>query len=165
MANRSYTPNPDDSTVQDLKVIPKASLQANHVGQQQVESRTEYVEDKNLRRAGQRYWITKLAYFVVGVLEVILLMRFAFRLMGANQESIFVMFLYNLSHVFVYPFSGIFDDPVLGSSSVFEVSTLIAMLVYALIAWGLAALGRVIFAPPLTNDQRVIISRSSRNTP
>jgi hypothetical protein len=75
------------------------------------------------------------------------------------------MFLYNLSHVFVYPFNGILDDQTIGSSSVFEVSTLIAMVVYALIAWGLVALGRVILAPSLTNDRRVTTSRSSRITP
>ena len=106
-----------------------------------------------------------MVYFVLGVLEVILVLRFVFRLLGAHQDSKFVMFLYNLSHMFVYPFNGIFNDQTIGSASVFEVSTLIAMLIYALIAWGLVALGRVIFAPSLTNDQRFILSRRSRNTP
>ena len=103
-------------------------------------------EDENLRRASIRYWITRTTYFVLGVLEVILLLRFLFRLLGANQSSSFVVFLYNLSHVFVVPFYGIFNDPTFGNS-VLEITTLIAMLIYALLAWGIVSLGRLIFAP------------------
>lgn len=84
---------------------------------------------------------------MLSVLEVILLLRFFFRLLGANQGSDFVLFLYSLSHVVVAPFNGIFNDQTLGSSSVLEVSTLIAMMVLALIVWGIVSLGKVIFVP------------------
>jgi hypothetical protein len=123
------------------------------------------VEDKNLVRANLRYWITRVVYFVLGLLEVIMGLRFIFRLLGANQGSAFVVFLYDLSHVFVAPFNGIFNDQTIGNTSVFEVSTLIAMLVYALIAWGLIELSRVILAPSLTDEQRVIRSRRSHTSP
>ncbi|HEX3642464.1 MAG TPA: hypothetical protein VHV10_14325 [Ktedonobacteraceae bacterium] len=165
MSDQFHPPNPDDPTIQNPRVTYGGSQQANYTGGQQIESRAEFVEDKNLMRTNRRYWITRLVYFVLGVLEVIMGLRFIFRLLGANQDTPFVMFLYNLSHVFVYPFNGILDDQTIGSSSVFEVSTLIAMVVYALIAWGLVALGRVILAPSLTNDRRVTTSRSSRITP
>ena len=128
----------------------------------QVENRSEVFEDENLRRANIRFWITRTVYFVLGVLEVILLLRLIFRLLGANQSSDFVMFLYNLSHIFVAPFNGIFNDQALGSS-VFEISTLVAMLVYALIAWGLVSLGNLIFAPVYSGQQRITTSRRSRN--
>ena len=71
------------------------------------------------------------------------------------------MFLYNLSHVFVAPFNGIFNDQALGRS-VFEMSTLIAMLVYALIAWGIVSLGRVIFAPVMPGHQSITTTRRDR---
>ncbi len=127
----------------------------------QVENRMEVFEDENQRRANIRYWITRITYFVLGVLEVILLLRFLFRLLGANQGSSFVMFLYNLSHVFVVPFIGIFNDPAFGNS-VFEISTVIAMLVYALLAWGIVSLGRVIFAPNLSSRQSITTTRRGR---
>lgn len=151
MSNRPYPPNPDDPTVQNPRVMYGANQQAYYSGGQQAESHAESVEDKNLMRANMRYWITRVVYFVLGVLEVIMALRFVFRLLGANQDSVFVTLLYNLSHVFVYPFNGIFNDQSIGRTSVFEVSTLIAMLIYALIAWGLVALGRVVFAPSLTD--------------
>lgn len=115
-----------------------------------VERRVDVFEDKNQSRANARYWITSVTYFVLGVLEVILGLRLLFRLLGANQGNDFIAFLYSLSHIFVVGFNGIFNDQALGRS-VFEVSTLIAMLVYALIAWGIVSLGRVLFAPIVTD--------------
>src|SRR5262245_53713361 len=82
-----------------------------------VENREEVYEDTNQRLAYIRYWIATVTYFVLGVLEVILLLRFLFRLLGANEGSGFIMFLYGLSHVFVAPFSGIFNNPTLSSNS------------------------------------------------
>lgn len=102
--------------------------------------------DANARRANIRGRITGITYFILGVLEAILLLRLLFRLLAANEASSFVIFIYNLSHIFVGPFNGIFNDQALGRS-VFEISTLIAMLIYALLAWGIVSLGRVIFAP------------------
>jgi hypothetical protein len=127
-----------------------------------IESRAEVFEDENQRRANTRYWIARVTYFILGVLEVILLLRFIFRLLGANQDNAFILFLYNLSHVFVVAFNGIFNDQTIGRVSVFEVSTLIAMIIYALLAWGIVALGNLIFAPNLTGRQSMTTTRRSR---
>jgi len=127
-----------------------------------VDSREEVIEDKNQSRANMRYWIASVVYFLLGVLEIILVLRFIFRLLGANRFNDFVSFLYSLSHVFVAPFNGIFNDQALGSHSVFEISTLLAMLIYALLAWGLVSLGRVVFGPNLTGRQTITTTRRSR---
>ncbi|GAC1616616.1 MAG: hypothetical protein NVS4B7_09050 [Ktedonobacteraceae bacterium] len=128
-----------------------------------VESRAEVFEDKNQSRANIRYWITRITYFVLGVLEIILVLRFIFRLLGANEDNAFITFLYNLSHVFVVAFNGIFNDQALGRR-VLELSTLVAMLVYALLAWGIVSLARVLFAPTLTSRQSTTTTRRSRNS-
>ena len=127
-----------------------------------IESEAQVFEDTNQARANIRYLITTIVYFILGVLEVILALRFIFRLLGANEGSGFVAFLYGLSHVFVAPFNGIFNDQTIGNVSVFEVSTLVAMVIYALIAWGLVSLARVIFAPVVTGQQTVTRTRRSR---
>jgi hypothetical protein len=62
----------------------------------------------------------------------------------------------------VVGFNGIFNDQALGTRSVFELSTVIAMIVYALVAWGIVSLGRVIFAPVLTGHQSTMTTRRSR---
>ena len=135
--------------------------QENYVNQagQQVENSVETYEDKNQRKENWRYWSRSIIYFVLGVLEVILGLRFIFRLFGANENNDFILALYNFSHVFVGPFNNIFNDQAIGSKSVFELSTLVAMLIYALIAWGLVALTRVLFAPTYNAGQQVAVSR------
>jgi len=124
-----------------------------------VENRSEVYEDANQSRANTRYWIATITYFILGVLEIILALRFVFRLLGASTYNAFISFLYGLSHAFVAPFNGIFNDQALGTRSVFETSTIIAMLIYALIAWGIVSLGRVAFAPNLSGQRRVSSTR------
>src|SRR5436190_2334146 len=184
MSNQPYSPDPRgyqqppirvpseqgpygaaDDTIESSNT-PRAYAQSRREGYvdpmvSRVENPGEVFEDENLRRANIRYWIARITYFVLGVLEVILLLRLIFRLLGANESSDFVMFLYNLSHIFVAPFNGIFNDQALGRS-VFEISTLVAMLVYALIAWGIVSLGNLIFAPKYSGQRRISTTRRSR---
>src|SRR5260370_14806023 len=94
-----------------------------------VERQESVFVDENLRRANIRRRIRTITYFVLGVLEVILLLRLLLRLLGANEVSGFVMFLYNLSHIFVPPFNGLFTPHPL-APTVFQSSTLFALLVY-----------------------------------
>jgi hypothetical protein len=112
-----------------------------------IERRQQVYHDANQQRANIRYWTTALIYFVLGVLEVIMGLRWLFRLLGANTDNGFISFLYSISHPFVAPFNNIFNDQALGKQGVFEFSTLIAMLVYALIAWGLVSLINLLLRP------------------
>jgi hypothetical protein len=157
---------PDANTVRDASMGGGAYVQSRHESYvdpagNHIESQEEVFEDKNQSRANTRYWITTVTYFILGVLEVILFLRLLFRLLGANTDNGFITFLYSLSHIFVGPFNGIFNDQALGRV-VFEVSTIIAMLVYALIAWGIVSLGRVVFAPQVSGHQRVVTTRRNR---
>ena len=85
-----------------------------------------------------------IIYVVVGILEVLLLFRFVFQLLGANPNSGFVNFIYALTGLFVAPFYGIFGRPVTSdgtvTTSVFDPSTLVAMVVYALVGWAIVKL-------------------------
>jgi hypothetical protein len=125
----------------------------------QVVSQVEVYQNTNLGRANRRSWVVNSVTFLLGVLEVVLVLRFIFRLLGASQDNSFLLFLYNLSQVFVAPFHGIFHDQALGTRSVFELSTLIAMLAFALLAWGLVALSRLVFAPNDSGRQRITTTR------
>lgn len=85
-------------------------------------------------------------YYVLGVIEVLLAFRFLFRLLGANPKSGFVALIYSISGILTAPFKGIFNSYAtegLYSRSVFEPSTVIALIVYPIIAWGLVRLVRL----------------------
>jgi cation transport ATPase len=124
-----------------------------------VERRQETVEDTYQRQANRRVWVTRTISVCFSVLEVVLALRLLFRLLGANTQNSFITLLYRLSHVFVSPFNGIFNDQALGNHSVFEVSTLIAIALYALIAWGLVALAETILRPSVGSRERTMTTR------
>lgn len=105
-----------------------------------VERRQHIYRDKNQQRAYMRYWLNTVIYGILSALEIILLLRFVFRLLGANTGNWFIQLLYGFTNPLVWPFHGIFNDPLTGSQSVFEFSTLIAMLIYALLAWAVVSL-------------------------
>jgi uncharacterized protein YggT (Ycf19 family) len=83
---------------------------------------------------------------VVGVVEVLIAGRFLLKLLDASTQSSFVSFIYAVSSPLVAPFHGIF--PNTGTTgSVFEPAALVAMAVFALLAWGAVVLIRIATAP------------------
>jgi hypothetical protein len=88
----------------------------------------------------------QVIYFIFGAINVLLLMRFVLLLLGANEVSPFVNLIYSLSRAFVLPFRGIFAEPELGAS-VIEWATLVGIVVYSLVAYGLVRVVELIYAP------------------
>jgi uncharacterized protein YggT (Ycf19 family) len=85
------------------------------------------------------YIVRRIIYFILSIIIVLLLLRFLFMLLAADPGAGFVNFLYQITEPLVSPFLGIFAQPEVGEG-VLETGTLIAMLVYSLIAWGIVAL-------------------------
>ncbi len=90
--------------------------------------------------------IEYLIYFLFGILEVLLAFRLIFKLMGASNSSAFVGLIYSITGIFILPFEGIFRRGFtqgLETTSVLEPSTLVAIIVYAVLAWGIVKLVRI----------------------
>jgi hypothetical protein len=84
-----------------------------------------------------------LIYFVFGVFESLLAIRFFFKLAGASHASGFVLWIYNVTQFFIAPFEGIFRKGVIEGSettSIFEPATLLTIGIYALLAYGIVSL-------------------------
>ncbi len=97
-----------------------------------------------------------IVYYILGVLEVLFAFRLVFKLLGANPQSPFVSFIYSLSQVFLSPFSGIFRSATtkgIEAQSVLEPATIIAMIVYAIIAWGIVKLIEISKPSPNTKTR------------
>ncbi len=84
---------------------------------------------------------TQLLWLLLGLLEAALALRVVFKLIGVNAANPFATFLYGLTELFVAPFASLTGAPSAGGM-VLEISTVIAMIVYMLLAW---ILERVIF--------------------
>ena len=101
------------------------------------------VEEERVTKTHQASRAGSVIYVLFGILEGLLAFRFVFLLLGANRDSGFVDFLYNVTYPFVAPFYGIFGQisgPNPTGESIFDLDTLVAMAVYALVAWGVVRL-------------------------
>ena len=82
---------------------------------------------------------TQIVWYILGILEVVLAFRFVLKLLGANAGAGFTSFIYSVSKPFAAPFLNVFRITRV-EGSIFEWTTLLAMLVYWLIAWGIIKL-------------------------
>lgn len=82
---------------------------------------------------------TQIVWYILGLLEVLLAFRFVLKLAAANPGAGFSSFIYGVSYIFAAPFLTVFRVTKI-EGSVFEWTTLLAMAVYWLIAWGIVKL-------------------------
>lgn len=82
----------------------------------------------------------RVVWYIDGILLALLAFRFVFALLGANPANGFANFIYSASHPFVSPFFGIFNYNIRYGVSRFETYTLLAMVVYSLIAYAIVKL-------------------------
>ncbi|MFP4344310.1 MAG: YggT family protein [Anaerolineales bacterium] len=106
---------------------------------------TEDSKTREIRRAEieeRRYTLTKVSqaiWLVLGILEAAIGIRVLLKLLAANPEAGFARFVYSFTAIFLAPFENLFNNPAV-EGAVFEFSSIIAMLVYALITWGIVRL-------------------------
>jgi uncharacterized protein YggT (Ycf19 family) len=109
------------------------------------EGNTKIVREKTstASSAENRLTVINGIWLLLGIVEVVLAFRFVLKLFGANPNSGFVEFVYAITGPLTAPFRGIFSSPTAQgdvTTSVFETSTVVAIIVYAIIAWGITKL-------------------------
>jgi YggT family protein len=106
-------------------------------------------EEKRLRAARLNtpfVWIVNSIYWLLGLLEILLGLRFLLRLFAANPQNEFARLINNLSAPLIAPFSTLFISPTFnGTSYIFDVNIVIAIVAYALLSYLALSLVRFIF--------------------
>ena len=105
------------------------------------------VEDVGAER---RTIVAKLVQFIwlgTGILEFLILLRMLLKLIAANPNSAFTQLVYGFTDLFLWPFNALISSPTAGNGMVLELSSFIALLVYAVAAWGVVQLIRIFAAP------------------
>ncbi len=82
---------------------------------------------------------TQVVWYLLWILEVLLALRFILKLMGANPDAVFSNFIYVATWPFTAPFFAVFSRTTV-QGSIFEWTTLLAMLIYWLAATGIVRL-------------------------
>src|SRR5688572_8855073 len=92
---------------------------------------------------------TQIVWYILGLIEILLLFRFVLKLLGANAAAGFTSFIYSVTYIFAAPFLNVFRVTQL-QGSVFEWTTLLAMFVYWIVALGITKLlvmGKTVSTP------------------
>jgi len=91
---------------------------------------------KSTRRA---YHLSQFIWYLLGILEALLAFRFLLKLFRGNIEAPFTKFIYTWTEPLTSPFATVFSTSRVENSA-FEWTTLLAMGVYWLIAYGITRL-------------------------
>jgi hypothetical protein len=141
--------NETNTTQEEVTTINRESPQ------QIVKTTTKQVEPQARGETPQKVYNKKKAIFrfnqviwyVLGLIEVLLVFRFVLKALGANPYVGFTSLIYALTAPLAFPFNGILRISTTGSSMI-EWSTLIAAIVYLCVAWGFVYLMDMIY--PIT---------------
>jgi hypothetical protein len=90
---------------------------------------------------------TQVIWLLLGLLEAVIALRVVFKLIAVNAANPFATLLYSVTGFFVAPFASLTKAPTAGGM-VLEISSIIAMIVYLLIAYALEKIVYVVFYRP-----------------
>ena len=93
--------------------------------------------------AGTSIWTaTRVIALVFTVVEVLLLIRFALKLFGANADQSLVSAIYGVTEPLIAPFRGVFAQPA--GTPVVEIATTLAIIFFVLVAALIVAVVRAV---------------------
>jgi hypothetical protein len=106
--------------------------------------------------------VVQTIYLVFGLIAGLLLIRFLLRALAANTEAGFAQAVYAITGVLVGPFIGLFGTPQITTGAALEISTLVALIVYAGIGWLLARAAWLIFGESRSGSVASVSSKQTR---
>lgn len=92
---------------------------------------------------------TQVVWYILGLVEVLLAFRFVLKFLGANASAGFTDFIYTVTAPFAAPFVAVFRVSKV-EGSIFEWTTILAMFVYYVVAWGIIqmlVMGKTVSTP------------------
>lgn len=111
----------------------------------QIEQHKKVVEDVGARRRQSVNRFIQAIWLLFGILEAAIGLRVFLKLIAANPNNLFAQMVYSFTDLFLWPFAGLTMSPS-ARGFVLEIPSVIAMVVYAVVAWVLTSLVWIIFA-------------------
>jgi len=108
--------------------------------------RERVVRDAGAERRMTLNRVNQLVWLIFGVIIGLIAFRVVLRLIVANPANTFAQFIYNITDIFLRPFFGLTNTPTSTTGMALEVSSLIAIVVYALVAALIVTLINILFS-------------------
>jgi hypothetical protein len=139
---------------QDYPPVPDRSEEVY----EQTDGVNQYTErvvvDNAAERRQSAYTISQFIWLAFGILEGLIVLRIILRLIAANPANPFANLVYRITDIFLWPFFGLTAQPAAGGF-VLELSSIIALIVYALLSWVLVKIvWLIMYRRPTTVVQR-----------
>ena len=123
-----------------MEEIPQAPTEQQPINQS-TSSSTMGSSNKKESNKGKKTHL--LLYYLLGIIEALLAFRFVLLLFGANIDAGFAQLIGTFTNPLMEPFKDLFDISGEVGSNVFSPNIIVAMIVYALVFYGLAQLIRI----------------------
>lgn len=133
----------------------RTEVVANRASAAQVEA---VATDVYAERRARMYKLEQALYLLFGDIAALIAIRIVLRLLAANPAAPFVSAIYRVPAPLLAPFVGAFGTVQTGGS-VLEPQAIVALVVYALLAWLLVRLAWLIFG-----EARSGVATTSRST-
>jgi hypothetical protein len=126
----------------------------------------ERVVDPAAEKAAAVDWVSRVIWFLVGLMSILLAIRFVLLLTGANESAGFAQLIYGLTGWMVAPFAGLFGRPLTypgaASTGIVEFESLVAIVVYVLIGWLVTKLAQLMLGTNRTTG--TVVQETDRET-
>ena len=109
------------------------------------------VQNVNLEYRETIYKVSQIIWLLFGGLEALIGIRVILLLIGANPANGFTAFVYQLTQLFLWPFQSLIANPAFQNMTL-EVTSIIAMIVYALLGWLIVRMIWVVFYRAPTSE-------------
>jgi uncharacterized membrane protein YuzA (DUF378 family) len=109
------------------------------ISEEPQEIKETVVQEQVVARTSSGAMLSRLTWLIMGFVQAVIAIRIILKLIAANSANAFVNLIYTLSELFVWPFASIVQNPAF-NDAVLEVTSMIAMIVYLLVAYGLVEL-------------------------
>lgn len=153
-----YAPPAGATTVTQATTAP-----ADRVLQRNV---AETVIDPAGEKADSVDWLSRVIWFLVGLMSILLLIRFGLLAAGADENQGFAQLIYGLTGWMVAPFAGLFGRsityPGAAGTGAIEFESLVAIAVLALLGWGITKLAQLALGTNRTSS--TVYSDTERQT-
>ncbi len=80
-------------------------------------------------------FLSAITQFVIGFIEIAIVLRIVLKMLGASTAAPFVAWLYETTGPMLAPFNGVFPTPSVSGGFVLEISALVALVVYGLVGF------------------------------
>jgi YggT family protein len=121
--------------------------------------REQVVESRGSTRVEVVSRVNQLVWLFFAVVMGLIAIRVVLKLIAANPANAFASFIYGLTDIFLVPFVGLTATPATETGMVLEIPSIIAIFVYALVAFVLVTLIATLFGGRGTSRRMRFIRR------